>query len=211
METPASIREQWLQARARLVAKGFLREPNASLSLRCPAGGMWYGAAADPEPVQVTGATEQAGSAAQLHARVYAARPDVGAVAWGGGPFGACLGDFGGRLPQVFDEQARHIGPMAPPPGDDARLDAALRGRGNALLWRHAPLCFGTTGKRLALNVELFEKCAKAYVLAAAAGGRVAALPWLVRHVANSRLARDQRRAAAAFARGELPAESSAY
>lgn len=205
-------REQWLRTRTRLQEKGLLKEPGASLSVRCPGGAMmWVGAAGDHAPVLAAWDRKQPAGIAWLHAQVYAARPGVGAAAWGGGSFGACLPDFGGRLPQVFDEQARHIGPMPRACDTSLRLAAALQAGGNVLLWHRLPLCLGTTGNRLALNAELFEKCAKAYVLAEAAGGRVKPLPWLVRHVANGRLAKDQRRAAAAFARGELPAESSAY
>ena len=130
-------------------------------------------------------------------------------MVWAGGLFGACLADFGGALPQVFDEQARHIGPMAST--HSAAIGPALGHGGNALLWQGVPLCLGTTCTRMALNAELFEKCAKAYVLAAATGGRVAQLPWLVRRIANGRLRKDQRRAAQAFARGELPVESRGY
>lgn len=212
MSTQSFLKEQWLRTRDRLLAKGLLGGQGASLSVRCPDGdAMWVGAAGDRAPLLAAWSGKQPAGLARLHAQVYAARPGVGAVAWGGGGFGACLADFGGLLPQVFDEQARHIGPMAAASDSDERLAAALRIGGNALLWRQVPLCLGTTSNRLALNVELFEKCAKAYVLAVAAGGKVKPLPWLVRHVANGRMAKDQRSAAAAFARGELPAESSAY
>ncbi len=111
----------------------------------------------------------------------------------------------------MFDEQARHIGAMpAPLAGADALATAPPDG-GSALLLGGRPLCLGITAQRLALNVELFEKCAKAYVLAAATGGRVRELPWWVRRIANGRLRKDQRRAAAAFAAGELPVESKGY
>jgi hypothetical protein len=100
---------------------------------------------------------------------------------------------------------------MGRPAWSDTDLAAALDITGNALLLRGQPMCLGTTCTRLALNAELFEKCAKAYVLAAAAGGRVKELPWLVRRIANGRLVKDERRAAQAFGRGELPVESSGY
>ncbi|MRV70436.1 hypothetical protein GJ700_01700 [Duganella sp. FT92W] len=212
MPLETQTREQWLRTRDRLLAKGLLGGQGASLSVRCPGGeAMWVGAVGDRAPLLAPWSGPQPAGMARLHAQVYAARPGVGAVAWGGGDFGACLADFGGLLPQVFDEQARHIGPMASASDSDERLGVALRTGGNALLWRHMPLCMGTTSNRLALNVELFEKCAKAYVLAVAAGGKVKPLPWLVRHVANGRMTKDQRNAAAAFARGQLPVESSAY
>jgi len=148
---------------------------------------------------------------ATIHATVHARRPDAGAVLWSGGPFGACLSDFGGALPQVFDEQARHLGAMPPPVARVEDLARALSEGGNVVLWRGTPLCLGMTCTRLALNAELLEKCAKAYVLAAASGGQVAPLPWLVRRIANGRLAKDQRWAAQAFGRGDLPRESKGY
>jgi hypothetical protein len=207
-----SMKSIWLTTRDRLVAKGLLGDAGATLSVRCPAAGaMWLGAVADAAPALKLWCRSNSKGIAAAHARVYACRPDVGAIAWGGGPFGACLADFGGMLPQVFDEQARHIGRMAQAIESEAKLEDALRTGGNALIWRKLPLCFGTTATRLALNAELFEKCAKAYVLAVAAGGHVNTLPWWVRLIANSRLAKDERRAAEAFGRGELPMESRGY
>lgn len=205
------MKDQLIRTRDRLVAKGLFGGENASLSVRCPGTtSIWLGTATGA-PVLIDWHDADAWGALAVHAAVYARRGDVGAIALGGGPFGSCLADFGGLLPQVFDEQARHIGPMAPAARSDAEFNAALKTRGNALLWQQLPLCFGMTCTRLALNAELFEKCAKAYVLAAAAGGWVKELPWLVRRIANGRLAKDERRAAEAFARGELPVESSGY
>jgi ribulose-5-phosphate 4-epimerase/fuculose-1-phosphate aldolase len=202
----------WAETRDRLAAKGLLAGSGASLSVRCPGGtSMWFGAAAADAPVLRDWGDAAAEAAAAVHALAYARRPDVGAVARGGGPFGMHLAGFGGALPQVFDEQARHIGPMPRAVDDENGLGAALRTPGSALVLRGSPLCWGTTPRRLALNAELFEKCAKAYVLAVATGGRVRPLPWWVRRIANGRLARDQRAAALAFARGEQPKESTSY
>jgi len=86
-----------------------------------------------------------------------------------------------------------------------------LRQGGNVLLVQGRPLCIGMTATRLALNAELFEKCAKAYVLAVAGGGRVHALPWIVRLVANRRLHKDEQRATQRFAQGLLPEETKGY
>lgn len=209
-------RQQWLATRDRLVAKGLFVDADASLSLRCPGTDMMgCGPVSQAEPEFVRwdghGVAGTTAVHATAHAAVYALRPDVGAIAWGGGPFGARLADFGGAMPQIFDEQARHLGAMSPAVDSPDRLAEALRSRGNVVVCQGAPLCLGVTPTRLALNVELFEKCAKAYVLAVATGGRVEQLPWLVRRIANSRLFKDERRAADAYARGELPEESRAY
>jgi hypothetical protein len=67
------------------------------------------------------------------------------------------------------------------------------------------------TAKRLALNAELFEKCAKAYVLARAAGGPVHAPAWWARAIAGRRLIKDERRAAARFAQGLPPEDNDHY
>jgi hypothetical protein len=72
-------------------------------------------------------------------------------------------------------------------------------------------MCLGMTAMRLALNAELFEKCAKAHVLAVAGGGRARALPWIVRFVANRRLRHDEQRAAQRFAQGLLAEETQGY
>ncbi len=212
MMEPNILKNKWLETCNRMVDKELFRD-GASLSLRCPTSkAMWFGLVVDAEPALMLWSEAVAsGLIPALHATVYQLRPDVGAIAWGGGPFGNCLVDFGGLLPQVFDEQARHIGPMAPSIAGNSGLEKALSKGGNALLVDGMPLCLGTTCTRLALNLELFEKCTKAYVLAVATGGEVKSVPWWVRWIANSRLARDQRRAAEAFAQGELPAESHAY
>lgn len=181
----------------------------ASLSLRIPGSdAMWFGFVSDAMLHRFPWRAEP--HEAALHAAVYKARGDVGAIAVGGGAFGGCLADFGGAMPQVFDEQARHLGPMVPFSAQ-ARELAALHARGNVLLVGGRPVCLGMTALRLALNAELFEKCAKAYVLAVAGGGRVRALPWIVRWVANRRLAKDEQRASARFLQGQLPEESKGY
>ena len=210
MSTEDQLRTEWSALRDRLQAKQLLRGEGASLSLRIPGSdGMWFGGSTDaaPQRLPLRGAPAQA----EVHASAYAQRTDVGAVAVGGGAFGQCLGDFGGAMPQVFDEQARHLGPMGSPRRVQGNAGAMWGGRGNVALVDGFPVCLGMTAMRLALNAELFEKCAKAYVLAVAGGGRVRALPWIVRLVANRRLAKDEQRAAGRFLQGLLPEESKGY
>lgn len=209
--TEQNLRAQWAGLRDRLQAKRLLEGRGASLSLRIPGSdAMWFGLAQAAAPERI--ALRAAPPAARLHALAYAQRGDVGAVAVGGGAFGHCLADFGGSLPQVFDEQARHIGPMqAACRLDEAAAPPALEGLGNAALVDGHLVCLGTTATRLGLNAELVEKCAKAYVLAVAGGGRVRPLPWIVRLVANRRLAKDQERARARLLQGLLPEESKGY
>lgn len=210
MTTQELLGQQWLHLRERLQAKRLMAGEGASLSLRIPGGeAMWFGHALDATPQRVP--LRMASGDGQAHAAAYAARSDVGAIAMGGGEYGCCLADFGGAMPQVFDEQARHLGPMGPAAAALRELAMSLREGGNVLLLQGRPVCLGMTATRLALNAELFEKCAKAYVLAAASGGPVRALPWLVRMIANRRLAKDERRATARFLQGVLPEESKGY
>jgi hypothetical protein len=211
MSNDFNLKAQWIELRNRLQAKQLLEGEGACLSLRIPGTeSMWFGSSTDAEPQQLSWNAEV--QQARVHACVYAERSDVGAVALGGGTYGHCLADFGGVLPQVFDEQARHLGPMAAPSTSVAETKAALaRGCGNVLLVQDRPVCLGTTALRLALNAELFEKCAKAYVLAVAGGGRVRPLPWIIRLVANRRLKKDEQRAAARIWQGLLPEESHGY
>lgn len=211
MDTEEALREQWLQVRERLRNKRLL-SGSASLSLRIPGGdAMWFGAAEDAEPQRVQPCGLQPGSGADLHVAVYATRPDVGAIAVGGGDYGSCIADFGGAMPQVFDEQARHLGRMGPAAAAPDQVRSSLRSGGNVLLIHGRPVCLGMTATRMALNAELFEKCAKAYVLAFATGARIEPLPWIVRSIANRRLAKDELRAKERFAQGLLPEESKGY
>lgn len=196
----------WLAARTRLRERGLWGEA-ASLSLRCMDGRHCWWGAADEAPRRLTfDAVPQ-----RLHAAVYAARPAVGAIALAGGRAACALAASGVPVPQLFDEQARHLGPYATAEGPGEGLARALAARGQWLAIDGMPVCLGSTVQRLVLNLELAEKCATAFLLAWAAGGIIRPLPWWVRRIANGRLRRDGRRAAARFARGLLPEESKGY
>jgi hypothetical protein len=213
MSQESMLHDQWLLIQERLHTKRLLEGPEASLSLRIPGSeAMWFGTVSDLRAQRRSwqGMGMSDGHAG-LHAAIYSQREDVGAIAVGGGEFGTCLADFGGSMPGVFDEQVRHLGCMGQMADAAKDLVRSLRDGGNALLVRGRPVCMGMTGARLALNAELFEKCAKAYVLAVATGGPVKSLPWVVRTVANRRLMKDERRAAGRFALGLLPEESKGY
>ena len=208
------LRDQWLTLRERLTGRGLLQPENASLSLRWPGSEtMWLGRKQDemPQAFSTADVVVSPDEAAARHAAIYRLRSDVGAIAIGGGVYGAFLGDLGGVMPQLFDEQARYLGRMGEQVRKTSDLTSALRRGGNALLMNGAPVCLGPTATRVAHNAELFEKCATAYVLAVAAGGSPEQLPWLVRWIANGRLGKEQRRAAQNFAAGLLPAESGGY
>jgi hypothetical protein len=67
------------------------------------------------------------------------------------------------------------------------------------------------TCERVLFNTELYEKCSLAYLLAKASGGRIGHIPFWVRMIANRRLLKDERRAAASYRIGRIPEGISAY
>jgi len=197
----------WSAIKQRLEARG-LWGAGASLSLRVAgADTIWFGGEHDATPRLLRLAKAEA----PIHIAVYGARADVGAVAVGGGKFGRTLAAFGGRMPALFDEQARHLGVMGEACQTPAGLAKALRSGGNAALVAGLPVLLGVTPSRLALNAELFEKCAKAYGLAHAAGGPLHAPAWWARAIAGRRLIKDERRAAQRFAEGLSPEDNDRY
>ena len=101
-------------------------------------------------------------------------------------------------ISQVFDEQARHLGTMHPPVSmnEPKGFANALKDGANAVLVDAIPVCMGMTCQHVIFNAELFEKCAKAYVLAVSTGKTVTTLPWWVSQIANGRLRKDELRAA---------------
>jgi ribulose-5-phosphate 4-epimerase/fuculose-1-phosphate aldolase len=206
------------EALARLERKGLAGAPSDTFSARIPGESALALASSGARSVAARvvrfEAVAREDAAAARHAAVYRVRPDAGAVLTARMPWASRLAQLRETMPAVVDEQARQLGPQVD------RLGAALRGPGdtaklergaNAFLLGDEVLVVGATPERAALNAELLEKCAKAYVLARATGSRIHRIPWLVRFVANRRLRKDERRAAAAFARGEMPARTSTY
>ncbi|MCI3945668.1 Ribulose-5-phosphate 4-epimerase/Fuculose-1-phosphate aldolase [Pseudomonas syringae] len=203
-----SLRQQWFDLRERLMGQV---DSHSSMSLRLPGEqGMWLGTLYDLAP-QVIDWSACAVPASHTHAAIYRTRADVGAILIGGGTFAKSLVDFGGVMPILFDEQARHIGHMGEPARQDQPLTNTLKRGGNGALIGGTPVVMGTTGARMALNAELFEKCAKAFTLAKACGTQLTLLPWWVVLVANGRLMKDEKRAAQHFADGKIPPETRGY
>ena len=213
----AQLTATLLAARARLARQDLLApQADASLSLRLAdtTSVLYLPAAANTvQRVSLALPSQDNDSALAAHLMIYRQRADVGAIALGGGPYGRQLAGFGGALPPSFDEQARHLGIMAGPLDtlSATAIRAALRRGGNALLLGAVPICLGVNCQRLVFNSELFEKCAKAFVLAAATGVTLTRLPWWVCRIANGRLLRDERQAAGRFAQGLLPEEARGY
>ena len=183
-----------------------------ALSARRPGGSsFWFGAADEDEPRLIDFRQPPDSEPGATHAAVYARRGDIGAIASGFGPFSARLADLERPMPQLFDEQARHLAAMTSARSGAEDYGEALARCGGAAALAGVTFVFGSTLHRLTLNVELLEKCAKAYILATAAGARPKPLPWWVRRIANGRYQRDAERAAQSFALGEMPAESAGY
>ena len=135
----------------------------------------------------------------------------MGAILVGGGDYARALAALGGRLPILFDEQARHLGALRGPCDGPEGLAAAIRSGTNLAMVAGRPVSLGMTPQRLALNAELFEKCAKAYGLALVAGGPTPELPFWVRWIAGRRLLKDERRAGERFAQGLPPEDKNSY
>lgn len=214
------MKEQWFAMRHRLLSRGLMPGAADSLSLRVPGSGqMWWGLAGDGEPLCVRMEAASVGAdmdqplvrEAVVHQAVYEARDDVCAVLWGGAAFGRLLPGFGGTMPAVFDEQVRQLGLVGASGDDLPGLRRALASGGNAAVFQNQVLLLGMTPSRLALNAELFEKCAKAYVCAVGAGGKPRTLPWIVRWVANGRLVKEQTAAQAMVRAGTMPVETRGY
>ena len=220
MDLAHPAERQVAEALSRLEAKGLAGEPSDTFSARMPGRAAMavvslraksagfrivsFDEASPDEPVVA------------LHAAAYRVRGDAGALLTARLPWASRLAQLPGPMPAVFDEQARQLGARVEPlvtkgsQLDEAGAGVLARGA-NAFLLGTGVLTIGATPERAVLNAELLEKCAKAYVLARLAGGRIRKIPWLVRYVAAGRLRKDQRRAAEAFARGEMPGRFSTY
>jgi len=216
------IEAQVLEAFRRLAGKGFFNTPADSFSMRIP-GSTEMILASGHEDWRQLGIADLdraslfvAGGFSGLHASIYQERNDVGAVAISSPKGVRLLAHWGGRLPPLFDEQVRHIGPSTGWLRSEENVPRNLLrktfGRGaNATLLGDRLLCLGMTCERALLNTELYEKCAQAYVLAKASGNRIGFIPVWVRLIANRRLLRDERRACASYRNGLVPEDINTY
>mgnify|MGYP001826297685 FL=1 len=148
-----------------------------------------------------------------LHALLYQARPDVGALLLGSTPWCAALAGLDVTIPILFDDQARYVGRMksSADHGDSAALIDAVSDGANIAIFGQQRLCLGVTPERIVFNAELFEKCAMAFVIAHSSGRPVRRVPWWVQLIAGSRLKRDQKRGAESLAAGHIPEGMNAY
>lgn len=216
----------------RLDSKGLLQTYKADLSFRLPGKGSFLlihrgeGKKAKVEitefPIEnptafirIHSISEETLNQIRFHASLYSLRPDIGAVASFQPEWSSFLKTLDHPLPLVFDEQCRQLGaPVFPIP---KRIDGTVEtssivlGGANAFLDEDAVVVTSVTREKAIYNCELIEKCAKAYLLAHSTGSPIQTIPWWVRFIAKSRLIKDEKKASAAYARGERPTGFKAY
>ena len=198
---------------SRLRAKDLFGDVGDSLSMRIPGREAFLLALPDREDVETVSFEARGQEAAGFHAAVYRTRKDAGAVLISRTPWSAALAAIGAPIPTLFDEQARHIGNAGKPlrVGRDARVSGAIKDGANVAIYGDQRICVGTTPNRVVFNAELFEKCAKAFVVAHASGKRIRKVPGWVRYIAGGRLKKDQKRAAESYAEGRIPEGMDGY
>jgi ribulose-5-phosphate 4-epimerase/fuculose-1-phosphate aldolase len=218
----SELEVQLLDGWRRLARKGFLNSSFDSFSIRIPGTGeMLLATGSDDSPAvgRVTLCVKSfipENQTTTLHESIYLERPDVGAVVISSPNGARLLAKSIGKLPPLFDEQVRHIGPSMRTPLDEKHLSrdrvrkAFARGA-NAALLSDRLVCLGMTCERAAFNTELFEKCAQACVIAQASGIRPRSIPGWVRLIANQRLMKDERDAAKSYLNGQLPERTTLY
>jgi ribulose-5-phosphate 4-epimerase/fuculose-1-phosphate aldolase len=216
------IEAQVLDGCRRLAGKGFFNTPADGFSMRIPGSMEMILTSRHEDWRQIgiadldTASLSVEGGFSGLHASIYQERDDVGAVAISSPKGVRLLAHWGGRLPPLFDEQVRHIGPSTESLKSEENVSRNLVrktfGRGaNATLLGERLLCLGMTCERVLSNTELYEKCAQAYVLAKASARRIGFIPVWVRLIANRRLLRDERRASASYRNGHVPEDINTY
>jgi ribulose-5-phosphate 4-epimerase/fuculose-1-phosphate aldolase len=216
------IEQQLLEGCRRLAAKGFLNTPADSFSMRVPGSMDMILTFGHEHWRQISSADLNTAplsidrGLSGLHAAIYLARADVGAVAISSPRGVRLLAYHGGQLPPIFDEQVRHMGLPTGLLDDEKEIPTnlvrkAFRKGANAALLGERLLCLGMTCDRVLFNTELYEKCARAYVIAKATGNRIGSIPVWVRLIANRRLLKDERRAAASYRSGHAPEGTTAY
>jgi len=91
------------------------------------------------------------------------------------------------------------------------KLWKTLEKGGNAALLGEQLVCLGMTRDRALFNTELYEKCARAYVIAKASDKRINHIPFWVRMIANRRLLKDEAVACLSYSEGRIPEGIHAY
>lgn len=138
-----------------------------------------------------------------MHAAIYRARPDVGAIVHTHQAHASALALIDAPIPALFDEQVRFLGraveiiPYAPSGTGLLRSKIARRvknGHNAYIMKNHGALCFGHDLERAMNNVEILEKCAVAYLLALCTERKVSKIPLAVREIAFAKLRQEQKK-----------------
>lgn len=207
------IRTLLLKDQERFIKKGLFGSPGDSFSMRIPGQPEFLLLRPESEKPESVSLNCPGNDITGMHARLYRARVDAGALLIGNTPWSAALAGIEATIPILFDEQARHLGKVESPlrDGDLEGLQNAIAGGANIAIMGEQRLCLGVTPERIVFNTELFEKCAKAFVIARSSGQRIRIIPWWVRSIAGGRLKKDQVRAAESLAAGRIPEGMNAY
>ncbi len=199
MTRNVDVEHQLQLAASRLAAKGLLQSGDM-MSMRVPDENATVSVHTDGSfsrsEIEASGTT---------HARIYAARSDIGAVLQFDLIWTRAMHEMRATMPSVFDEQMIRLGRSVPCLGissDDDLLIPAIAGQNNAFVCNDTTFCFGTGLERLLLNAELLEKCAKAFVLARASGQPVHEIPIAEQDMAAGRLKNEEDAAAARHRQG---------
>ncbi len=206
------ISQQLRDAAQRLSRRGLFGRVDDCLSMRVPGTDalLWLtDAGAEPQ----TTSFNDTGSECGIHAAIYTLRSDAGAILLSTTRWSTQLAAIGKSPPTLFDEQARHLGKIAPPvqAGEQTGLLRAVAGGSNIAVYGEQCLHIGTTRDRVVFNAELFEKCAMAFVIASASGQRIKTIPGWVRSIAGGRLRKDQKKATVSYTNGQIPQGMNAY
>jgi ribulose-5-phosphate 4-epimerase/fuculose-1-phosphate aldolase len=211
MDQP-TLESQLRWAYDRLADKGLLATGQGSVAIRDPRSGdflRWDGAGDVQE--------KRLQESLTIESLIFARRPGVGGVIVAQPSWGVSLHRIDCVMPALFDEQVRQLGPSVETldwsPGQAVSTsDAGKLARGDAVyLWNGQVLVLGYTLERAVFNLELFEKCAKSYLLAHQTGGSVSQVPWWVRLIAFRRLRRDEKKAALAYQQRVMPTGLGSY
>ena len=207
------IHERLEQTKHRLGGKGLFGAQGDSLSLRVPGTSMFILAAAETEATRTVAAPDARSDTERLHGAIYRTRPDTAGVVVGETAWTTPLVAIGSSLPSLFDEQARHLGEACPRigAGQWSTLEEAIRPGSNALTFGRQRVVLGPTPNRVVLNADLFEKCAKAFVIARSTTEKVRPLPAWALRIWVRRLRADQAEAAKAQRVGRIPEGMDAY
>lgn len=212
MDLNQKIKQQSLEAVARLKDKNLFGRRSDSFSMRLPGTDefLWL---QDPAAGFQRTSIDEIGVQCRHHAEIYRVRADAGAVLCASTDWSEQLCELKEVPPTLFDEQARHIGELRAPvvAGDLEGLVGAVRSGANIAIYGSQFMGVGMTRDRVVFNVELFKKCATAFLIARSSAMRIRTIPIWVRFIAGRRLRNDQRKAAESYSQGLIPQGMNAY